>query len=352
MYGTPATKLVQDQVTKEILGVLAESDGKEVAIKAKRGVVMTLGGFENNPWMVGQYTSPGCVFHTRGSPGNTGDGIIMATEVGAQLWHMCGTEAYTPGVAPLPDEYPNMAMGLRYSHSSTPCIFVSNYGKRFYREDRGTGHQKEHPELYFDGWGDEPASRSDYPNYPRYLIFDQTHLEVGPIASGGFIEKKGLYRWSEDNSTEIASGLIMKADTIEELALKIKASPGNPSPWNPEGRMDPATLKETVTKYNQYCAAGEDPDFGRDPETLVPIETPPFYAVEAYSGFTNTQGGAKRNGNAQIVDRDDKPIPRLYGAGEFGSIYGFIYHGSGNVAEAVTVGKLAGENAAAESPWE
>ena len=350
MYGTPAKTLIQDPVTKEILGVIAESGGQEVAIKAKRGVVMALGGIENNNWMVGQYLHPGFLTLTRGTPGNTGDGILMCTDVGAQMWHMVGDELYTTSVEPLVADYPGMGIPVSVKGDGG-WIWSGAYGKRFGRENQG-GHTKRRPQEFFDGYGDDPTAKCDYTNHPTYIIFDETGIQAGALGSGGFCGKKGLYEWSEDNSVEIESGLILKADTIEELALKCKAQPRNAAPFDPDGRMDPATLKETVTKHNQFCAGGEDLDFGRDPEDLIPIETPPFYAVEALRGFTNSQAGPKHNGKAQVVNSYDEAIPRLYAAGEFGSIYGFIYHGSGNVAEAVMIGKLAAENAAAETPWE
>jgi succinate dehydrogenase/fumarate reductase flavoprotein subunit len=68
-------------------------------------------------------------------------------------------------------------------------------------------------------------------------------------------------------------------------------------------------------------------------------------------GILNTQGGARRNAKAQVVQPDYSPIPRLYSAGEFGSVYGFLYNGGGNVGECMAFGRIAGRNAAAETPW-
>lgn len=93
------------------------------------------------------------------------------------------------------------------------------------------------------------------------------------------------------------------------------------------------------------------PEFGREPNTLVPIDTPPYYECVQWPGGPNTQGGPKRNKDAQIVDPDDQPIPRLYSAGEMGSIYGFLYEGGGNTAECMAFGRIAGRNAAKEKPW-
>ena len=64
----------------------------------------------------------------------------------------------------------------------------------------------------------------------------------------------------------------------------------------------------------------------------------------------NTQGGPRRNKEAQIVDIDDAPIGRLYSAGELGSIYAFLYQGGGNIGECFAFGRIAGRNAAKEAP--
>jgi succinate dehydrogenase/fumarate reductase flavoprotein subunit len=336
LYESPATDLIQNPYTRAVLGVKAARQGKEIYINAKRGVIMALGGYEANLEMYNSFNYPGMRVYTRGTPGNTGDGIYMAQKVGAALWHMGGTEIYERGVAPVP--HLPVIMACSYAGKVGSYIVVNKYGKRYNREDRPFGHAKVEPyEFHLDAWGDDPAAKCDYTNYPPYLIFDESFRAKGPVAGGGYLQVKKLYAWSKDNSKEIEKGLIKKADTIRELAYQL--------------RIDPAGLEETIRKYNQYCAAGKDPDFGRPQRFLEPLKTPPYYGVEMYLGFTNTQGGAKRNGQAQIVDKDNNPIPRLYGAGEFGSIYGFLYHGSGNVSEAIMVGRLAGKSAAAEKPW-
>ena len=84
---------------------------------------------------------------------------------------------------------------------------------------------------------------------------------------------------------------------------------------------------------------------------MKPIIKPPFYAMEMVPGVLNTQGGPRRNKNAEIVDPEGRPIPRLYGAGELGSMYSYCYNGGGNLGEAIAFGRIAGENAAALSAW-
>jgi succinate dehydrogenase/fumarate reductase flavoprotein subunit len=83
---------------------------------------------------------------------------------------------------------------------------------------------------------------------------------------------------------------------------------------------------------------------------MAVISKPPFYAVEVWPSLLNTQGGPRRNEKAQIVDTDNKPIKRLYSAGELGSIFNMLYPGAGNVSECLSFGRISGRNAAAELP--
>ncbi len=88
-----------------------------------------------------------------------------------------------------------------------------------------------------------------------------------------------------------------------------------------------------------------------EPFPLEKIEGP-FYGIEIALGLLNSQGGAKRNGQSQVLDVAGNPIPRLYSAGEFGSIYGYMYNGGGNISEAVSTGRIAGQGCAALEPWD
>ena len=65
----------------------------------------------------------------------------------------------------------------------------------------------------------------------------------------------------------------------------------------------------------------------------------------------NTMGGAKRNAESEILDFDNNAIPRLYGAGEFGSIFYHYYSGGGNICECFTSGMKCGQNVSALEPW-
>jgi hypothetical protein len=176
---------------------------------------------------------------------------------------------------------------------------------------------------------------------PMFMICDHTLFRAGPLydkhPSHGWTQIVERYGWSEDNSAELAKGWIKTADSLAELAAIMG--------------LDPAALEGSVARWNLACEAGPDLDFGRT-LMLKPIVAAPFYAVELSPSMLNTQGGPRRNEKGQIVRPDGTPIARLYSAGELGSIYSYLYQGTGNIGECLAFGRVSGRNAAAETPWE
>ena len=332
MYETPGRALIQNDLTKEILGVRAEQNGRMINVKARKGVVLTCGGFENNQEMIRNYL-PGVPYcYTSGSPFNEGDGITMALSVGADLWHMNNYAG--PSMALKVPEIPtSMSMQAFHYSKKLPggAIVVGPDGNRFCDEKFKTRHGK----VPVNGrWLPMPTP------CPMHMIMDHVHFSAGPLydkhPSHGWTQIVEKYEWSEDNSAEVAKGWIKKADTIADLARIIG--------------VDAATLEATVQRWNGFCARERDEDFGRT-LMLTPIAKGPFYAVELSPSMLNTQGGPRRNEHAQIVRPDGTPIPRLYSAGELGSIYSYLYQGTGNLGECLAFGRIAGRNAVAQAPW-
>ena len=120
--------------------------------------------------------------------------------------------------------------------------------------------------------------------------------------------------------------------------------------------MEGAALVATVEKYNGFCSAGEDAEFGRpatnaDEPNLVALDTPPFYALRLMPSLYNTVGGPRKNGKGQILHVSGDPIPRLYAAGVFSEATDQSYTMYGqNWAEIINFGNITGRNAAAEEP--
>jgi succinate dehydrogenase/fumarate reductase flavoprotein subunit len=296
-------------------------------------VVLTCGGFENNQEMIRNYL-PGVPYcYTSGSPHNEGDGIAMAMSVGADLWHMNNYAG--PSMAlKVPEIRTTFSMQALHYSKQMPggMIVVGPDAGRFTDEKYKTRHGK----IPVNGrW--LPLSTP----CPMFMICDHTLFSAGPLydkhPSHGWTQIIERYDWSEDNCTELAKGWIKTADSLAGLASVVG--------------LDPAALAETARRWNSCCAERHDPDFGRT-LMMAPIADGPFYAVELSPSMLNTQGGPRRNEKGQIVRPDRTPIPRLYSAGELGSIYSYMYQGTGNIGECLAFGRVSGRNAAAQTPWE
>jgi succinate dehydrogenase/fumarate reductase flavoprotein subunit len=342
MLNTAAKNLIQIPETGQMVGVKAENEGKEIYILAQRGIVLSCGGYENNPEMFGYYNYPGLkdFIFPYGNPGNTGDGLKMASAAGAYLWHTASLQ-WASYCAKAPSKQFGVAVGAGISRKfrAGNFIFVNKNGNRFVKETKSIYHYKGPLEvLTFD------HDRAEYPNVPAYLVFDETYRKSGPIpytskdiGPVGYELVHNIYSWSDDNLAEIERGWIIKTDTIADLAEKINVSHKN--------------LEETIARFNNYCASGKDIEFDRSEGSMAAIKKPPYYALELGLVLVNTQGGPKHNRYGQVLDPDNKPIPRLYAAGELGSFFGFLYQWGSNYPEAWAFGRIAGRQAASEKPF-
>lgn len=347
-YNSSATELLMTS-QGEVMGVQARTtaeENKAIKIKVRRAVILTTGGFEFDEQMKLQYLRVYPSYFL-GSPANTGDGIRLALRAGAQLWHMnCCSARLVMKFPELP-----FAFNPAYSGKNRPSlavtegaetkasradeagfIIVDRSGRRYTKETI-----KPHT-LYYELAGFD-SQKLFYPRVPSYWIFDHRRIGNSPLVrtTNGPAGPARFYRWSANNNEEIERGWVKQCDTVKGLGMAIG--------------VDGKTLAQTVRNYNRFCQEGRDEGFGRQRETLIPLDSPPYYAVELWPGGPNTQGGPRRNGYAQIVRPDGTPIPRLYSAGELGSIYGMLYpSGGGNLAECVAFGRIAGEHASAERP--
>lgn len=350
-------ELIQNPETKEIVGCythIGYEDEKKYAIKARKGVIMTLGGFEFNDELKRTWLKiyPADGFY--GWPYNTGDGISMVTNVGAKLWHMdcmIGGNTFNAHDTEFPFAMMVTPQGPGYIH-------VNQLGKRWHCETESTS-----PHVGWHAYEGFNESICDFDHIPNWVILDQATLDAGCMGPqpGGFMnigmpcsdlpdEIYGAFGnnggWSDDNSVEVEKGWILKGETVEELVEKILAHPyGNE--W-----MTVEALQETIDAFNSYVEAGEDAEFGRDIEKMAELKAP-FYAFPLFPGGCSTLGGPQKNEFGVVVDWNDQPIKRLYAAGCFGNTAGHTYGISGgNNAENMIWGRICGRNCAALEAWE
>jgi succinate dehydrogenase/fumarate reductase flavoprotein subunit len=324
--------LVQDPDTLEVFGAIVMESGTRKAIRARRGVIMAIGGYEADLQVQRDYYGLDNV-RPLGTPYNTGDGLRILQKAGAEMWHL-RNQGQSGGIWPgfrKPEQ--ETAFLRNWMLPSFSWIDVDQTGRRFYGEVNGLQltHYKEKKSGRFV---DVPFTTA----YPVHMIFDATTKAAGALALpimgwSALVHPEG---WSDDNSAEIESGLIKSADSIGELAKLID--------------LDPSVLEAEVAAYNASCAAGEDTAHGRAADSLMPIATGPYYAILVTPSIVCTSGGARRNMDGRVYDHTGEFIPRLFEVGELGSMFSDLYQNGSYITEAMITGRNAARAALAETP--
>lgn len=335
-----------------VTGVLAEINGQPVAIRARRGVVLTCGGFEASDQLKSDHFQAGPVLP--GSfLGNTGDGIHLAQAAGAGLWHMWhyhgpyGLRHSDPDYpyafylkalpmwTPTPAKGPADSAGTEQeplgvaANGPVPVswILVDQTGQRFMDEyPPYPGDTGSRPFDLFD-----PKTQS-FPRIPARLIFDENGRKRYPVGRSVANGRIPVHDWSTDNLREVELGILQRADSLAELAQQTGIAL--------------ATLTGTLTRWNADCQAGRDRDHGRRPDSMIAIDTPPYYHAPVWPVVINTQGGPRHDLQQRVLTPFGEVIPGLFKAGELGSLFGHIYLSGGNLAECLIGGRIAGYQAA------
>jgi 3-oxosteroid 1-dehydrogenase len=321
---TPVRRLVTDG-DGAVVGVIAEVEGKEVAIGASRGVVLTCGGFEWNRDLVLAFMGVPDLLPLS-PPHNTGDGLIMGMEIGAKIANMSNAVAF-PATYDEHSTFEGHPLGmLAGPRAEAGVVVVNREGRRFVNE--GISYMdvaKVHRQY-------DPQTQS-YPNEgPVWQIFDQTIADHAVV--GEFRPDLPTPEW------------VHKADSIAELAAEIG--------------IDPEVLVGEIDRFNDHVDKGVDPDFGRgtvwwegmtnggpSPEkNLAKVERGPFYAMKLWNGVLGTVGGLEIDSEARVQRMRGGVIPGLYAAGNTAAgIFGQAYPGGGcTLGPAMTFGYLAGRS--------
>lgn len=308
---------------------LLVEDGRVVGIRSgdidlrAHAVIVTTGGFANNPEMVkrlwptaaahgGRLTS----FYAE-APYNVGDGILLAERAGANIMGIDN------GLLVMS---PNFKPDMSYALPEWAMV-VNRDGKRFVPEDASyavCGYLvNEQPEMRCFAIFDEEALLD--------ACADDSVFKV-------YINDPGNDSWRVDViRDQVAKGRVKVADTIAELAKR--------------SDIDPITLELTVNRYNDLMDRGEDVDFFKETAKYLPIRTGPFYAVEIRAtAMVSCHAGIEIDADGHVLDGHGRVIQGLYAGGEvLGCTLGRRYIGGGiGIANALTFGRIAGETAAAE----
>ncbi|MEO6470624.1 MAG: FAD-binding protein, partial [Aeromicrobium sp.] len=324
-YETALTGLVIEG--GRVVGVRAERDGAEVVIRARRGVILGSGGFEQNDALREKYLpSPTEAAWSTGAASNTGGGIEAGVAVGAAIDLM--DDAWWGPTIPLPSG-PWFCLAERNLPGS---IIVNSAGKRFMNE--ALPYVEATHEIY-------AGEATGVSHVPAWLVMDQRYRNRYLFA--GLSPRQPFPgRW-------LKSGTVRKAPTLNKLAEEI----GVPAD----------ALAETITRFNGFAKTGVDEDFHRgesaydryyaDPKvkpnsSLHSIDQGPFYAVKIVPGDLGTKGGIVTDERARALRPDGSVIDGLYAAGNCSSaVMGHTYAGPGaTIGPALTFGYLAAEDIA------
>lgn len=298
---------VQDLILNDkgrVIGVTAtDKVGNKYEFTSKDGVILATGGYSQNKEMR-QKSAPHLTSEmvSTNQPGATGDGIIIATRHGADTTGMNYVQVYplaTPGTGALQGRARKMS-GL------DDVIDVNKNGERFVKED---------------------ARRDEFvaaiKKQPGGVVYDINDSSI----------VKPLNSFNEDVETLVSIGRIYKADSLADLAKQLG--------------MPADKLEATVAEFNKMVEAKKDPKFGRKLFDR-PIVKPPFYATPRAPSIHHTMGGLQISTNAQVLDKNGKPIPGLYAAGEVtGGIHGSNRLGGNATADVLTFGRIAAKSAVA-----
>lgn len=301
---TPATSLIQAE-DGSIIGVVSDTDTVKRTFYAK-AVVLACGDFARNQELISQYNPISTGNFTGTAVGNTGDGLVMALNAGAALWD----DMFSMGGAFVFNPYDSHRAGMKASETLDNSLFVSLTGER--RIDESASSKFVH--AVFKNEADADSC---------WDIMDAEIVKGTEQPIEEMIANNGGAR------------IAYKADTLEELAVLCG--------------IEPAVLQASVDRYNELCEKGEDTDFGKAAELMVPIKTAPFYAVRAYCVTRGIAGGIKTTTSAEVVREDGSIIPGLYASGAIASrpFYGGAYQGAAALSVAANMGFIAGSNAAA-----
>ena len=305
-----AMKLGRDPDSRRVTDVTVAFGDEIMTIAARQAVVLATGGFSRSRELLGIFAPELLDAVKHGGVANTGDGIMMACDLGAGLADLGYVSGSFGGAI---RNYPH---GVQGADEVPPLLFsfvaggimVNAEGKRFVNEGQT-----------YKALGNAGMAQT---GGIAFQIFDNKVLATA-------IEDSSVNNYREG----IVGGYIRTADTIADLAACMQ--------------LDPVALEQTIERYNADVRNGIDSEFGRT-SNLLTVDTAPFCIAASANALTTTYGGITTNGDMAVVDWMGEPISGLFAAGEVvGGFHGAGYFSGTSLSSSSTFGMLAGRAAAA-----
>lgn len=330
----PLVELVRRE--GRVVGAIVVREGRRIRVETRAGVVLATGGFPQDRERRARlfpHAPTGEAHWSPAPPGNTGDGIRLAGELGAATADELPAAAAWVPVSLVPRRDGTSGVFPHFVDRAKPGVLaVTDRGTRFCNE----------ADSYHDFCKAMLEACRGLPGEPHAWL----------LADHRAIRRYGL-GWAKPFPLPLGpalrSGYLRRGRTLGELARRCG--------------IDPEALEWTVGRYNETARRGEDPEFGRgrtaynrylgDPAVrpnpcVAPLDAPPFYAVRLVMGDLGTFAGLRTDAAARVLDREGRPIAGLWACGnDMASIMGGNYPGGGiTLGPAMTFGYLAGLDAA------
>ena len=315
-YETPFVQLAQDENGK-VTGAYAKTGDGYVLFNASKGVILATGGYEANPDLLAELNPDAAAIGgvSMTQAGCEGDGIKAGIWVGGMKDEIPTLMTFARAAVAPDAELGYPYQGMTCWIGDQPFLKVNLDGARVCCETAPYDYPLHvaalQPEYKLASIWD-----SDYQNQiVAFHTIGCSRINMSDtVDAAGVPTGEGLSFPACDMMIGAAmeAGIVQQADTIEELAEKL--------------RVDPAGLTATVERYNELAAKGVDEDFGKPAKDLLPLSKPPYFGAFFGGHVLCTLDGLRIDEHMRVLSTDRKPIEGLYAVGNCsGSVYAATY---------------------------
>ncbi len=313
LFGGEIVDVIGDR--RGVTGARLRVGGKDMVVKARKGVVLATGGYAHNKRFRDRFMPQPVPAHSMSFSGNCGDGVDIGERLGAAIApERCTSGLWTPvSRVPRADGSEGLFPHLVLDRAKPGLIAVNGAGRRFLNEACS----------YHDFVLAMFESHKSVPTCPAWLICDADFLRRYGL---GVVYPGHRHPWKF-----VENGYLLSALTLDALAGKIG--------------VDATQLRETVARHNGFAKTGVDVDFGKGETELNrfngdaqhtpnpcigPVAVPPFYALAVWPADIAVSTGLSTDADARVLSAEGEAIPGLYACGnDMASVMGGSYPGPG-----------------------
>lgn len=313
LFGAEIVDVIGDR--RGVTGARLRVGGKDMVVKARKGVVLATGGYAHNKRFRDRFMPPPVPAHSMSFSGNCGDGVGIGERLGAAIApERCTSGLWTPvSRVPRADGGEGLFPHLVLDRAKPGLIAVNAAGRRFVNEACS----------YHDFVLAMFESHRSAPTVPAWLVCDTRFLHAYGLGV--------VYPGHRNPRKFVDSGYLVSAPSLEALAGKIG--------------VDAAAFAATVARHNRFAETGVDVDFGKGETALDrfngdaqhkpnpcigPVAVPPFYALAVWPADIAVSTGLSTDADARVLGTDGEPIPGLYACGnDMASVMAGSYPGPG-----------------------